>query len=214
MRKIEEYTMFINKNEEKIANELKLWNKVCNVKIKTAYNFKLENSYTTEEFQAVISEYFSPDTVSFYIDEHNKLVIINTETHSVILSINGHIAGDTYGGWEIYFVPDIMNTNHGSYYKKEYLGRLRDYTFDNESLFIVNDKMLMKYSKEGTVLWEANLIIEGGRQTTQGLYFNHTHRYPDKSYPNNLIAISDCFNLFYYYKDSGIYYGERKLVVK
>lgn len=205
--------MTINKNEEKILNELRLWNKVSNSKIKTEYNFKLENSYTFDEFQAILLEYFSSDTVSFYIEEYNKLVIINTETHSSILSIYGHIAGDIYGGWEIYFVPDILNTKYGSYYRKKYLGRLRDYTFNNENLFIINDNMLIKYDIEGIILWEANLIIEGGRQTTQGLHFNYTHSYPDKSYPNNLIAICDGFNLLYYYKDSGIYYGKRKLSV-
>lgn len=205
--------MGINKNKEKISDELKLWNKISNAKIKTGYDFKLDNSYTIDEFQSILSEYLNSDTVSFYIDEDKRLVVINTKTHSVIFSIYGHIGGDIYGGWEIYFVPDILNTKYGSYYRKEYLGQLRDYTFDNESLFIINYNTLTKYDREGTTLWETDLIIEGGRQTTQTLHFNYAHRYPDKSYPNNLIAISDGFNLFYYYKDSGIYYGQRKLSV-
>ena len=204
--------MLVNKDEETIADELKFWDRISNIKIKTAYDFEVENSCTMDEFQSILSEYFGVDNISFYIGENNELTVVDTKNHSVILSVCGHMDGDTYGGWRVYFVPDILNTQCGSYYKKVYLGRLRDYCFRNENLFVINTETLTKYDKEGSALWEAGLTDDRGIEVSQ-LRFNYTHRYPDSSYPNNLIAVSDAFDLLYYYEDSGKFYGKRRLAV-
>jgi len=179
-------------------------------------------NYTKEQFQNKLLLTIGP-SYTYYINQrwnHTFLSILNIEKKEELLYITGKIAGDTYMGIGLFFVPQLFFYKNIAYYKAKKIGTVyseEQYQFDQEGiLYVITERGLTKYDPQANVVWHVELtdrLLDNRlikRQNVRNLKF-YPYSRPNDSFPIGLLAIQDLFTIEYYDKQTGILYARGKI---
>ena len=85
------------------------------------------------------------------------------------------------------------------------LGNDRAVRYDGKGeIFVIekSTKTLRRFSN-GELIWVSEIPVD----SVDTYYLSHEFNYPDKTFPQGLIAVNDSFRAYMFYKETGEYYG-------
>ena len=159
-------------------------------------------------FDNILKKYLINDYTYYFTNNFTVINIIKNK--NLLGTIIGHEGGDTRTGYNSYFKIDLCIVGKKGFYKGKNIGILHNedkYMFKDGYLYTLTELGLTKYDLNGNVMWnnklkyrkDANRII-----TRFGFYSSYSR--PNKSFPNNLIAIENGECVEYYSESKGKFF--------
>lgn len=185
-----------------------------NISLAIGNEKEADSTLSLSTFTKMMQDILGEEYIFVLHDDQSSISIIDTIEHDCIGTIYGtltygYIRGDFWGS-PLTFQYAISKL-HAFVKDTEagYLDSANSITFLGGELYIIDKKThtLKKYVNK-KLAWVAQIPVN----ITQTYQCYPLWNYPDATYPGNLIAISDGYEIFHFNKNTGEYYG--KSIVK